>query len=421
MEEREIFCNSVSKLPNDVIYLSFKESILKYRSIAQILEEASFYSSCLSRDQSKGNFYNEKAWKIMLEVIGRIILFYAPKQLFNGKFEKGFVPISPLPEKFYPNGLFRFIPIFPSEFEVFDSWNKYRLAWGLHDEKLYLLDNNSNQHPLGKNTIFAHSTLYFAFIENNELKIFIDEPWISENAIFSMKIKENLLYSNLGIELKETVEGLMLIFHKTMQNYNDTYAREKIYKIDLLEKEYELIHKIPKYLLSHHEESFDEGSAYSYGSSMVLFTRYDSSSHEKIYFEKVLQSYDGETIYSLNKEKEISDLGTTGLVGYDWSFIPSSDTSSSNFLINKDGDFIRYLPHPSSYKFLTYFESFYVVIHNLSEMDETRIDVVDLLTGQILAFSVFTHIKPDKIFVTRKNDRTGYIVWVNNNSIEYML
>lgn len=404
--QKQVACDIISRLSSDIVFYMFEMAISKHRSISQILKDASSYSQCFDGNQETRrteNFYNDRGWKIILKVIGRMVLLHAPRELFYGELEEGFIPISPLPEdskNFYPSKLFEFVSIPSTELSIFDSWNKYRLAWDLHDEKLYLLDNDSNRYPLGKNTLFAHSTLYFAFIEKNELKIFLDKPWIDVYAIFRMEIDEIVSRRNFQIQLKETIDGLMLIFQETEQVNNTTYGYETICKIDLVGKSFKVIYEDHRYMKFYESETFEESSTYNYGSSMVLIVEEESSTYEKTIFGK-LQSYDENKTYHLNAANKVWNLGTTGLVGYDWA-----STLNSHFLIDENGNFIRDLQISS-----IYFDSFCVVMN--TEENGTHVSVKDLLTGEVLANNIFTVSKSEEVFVTRKDDKKGYFIWVN--------
>lgn len=400
-------CDIISKLPADVIFYMLEMDISGHQSISQILRIANNYDQCFGENRRTKNFYNDGGWKIILKAIGRIILLHAPRSLHYGELEEGFIPISPLPgdsKHFYPSKLFDIIPsLFDGEFKVFDSWNKYRLAWAIDDKRLCLLENNSKYYFLETEFYFAHSTLYFVYIEENELKIFLDKPWIDAYAIFRMKINNIHPDRDLEIQLKETIDGLMLIFHEVKYRQNMEYAYETIYKINLVKKTSEIIYESQRYIAHYVDDFYEERIAYNYGSSMVLLVGIESNESNMNNYDSHLQSYDGIMHYPLNEERQITGLETTGLVGYD-----VISTVDSRFLIDENGDYIRDIPSKNSYIFLNYFESFYVT---MSKMNKGRIEVVDLITGEILSSNAS---ESKKAFITRKDNKEGYFIWLHD-------
>lgn len=395
--EQDAACDIISKLPDDVVFYIFEMDISKNRSIPQILEKADIYDECFAKDQNIRRttaFYGDRGWKIIFKTIGRMILFYAPRSIVYGEIEEGFIPSFP-----FPDMLFTFVSI-PSDenspFKIFNSWNKYRIAWG-RNNGLYLLDNNSKDYLLGTNIIFDHSTLYFVFIDGDELKLFLDKPWIDAYAIFRMKVNK-VPRRNLSIKLKETIYGLMLIFHETENiGRGVILGYETVYKIDLTNKVAEIIFEDSQYESYYSGELFEESSAYLYGSSMILYVKEESSGNYN--FVPRLTSYDGKVNYTINKELEISSIETTGLVGYDVVYGPGF-----GFLMDENGDEVRENPNWRAFTNFIYFESF------AAGVDGSDVEISDLITGESFVRGTFSN--PGDIFMTRKDDKTGYFVWV---------
>lgn len=408
----DIARNILYNLPKDVFFYLFKLDISRLKSIYKILEKSKLYRSLYdSRNREESLFYSHGGREILLKVIGQMILGYGYSYLDYGAREKSFVPVHSDPKNFetlYPGALFEFKYTETLKFGVIGSWYKYRIAHSYQNREYYILDNESKAYYLGKKTHYYYfSTLYFCLLKEDLLLIFLDKPWIEEEAILKTHI-ENIQGAKTEIRLLETVYGLIFVHLQTIMFTPDyvTYV-ENLYKVDLENKKLQHL-RSEKYSAPFLSEMTMPMFFY-YGSSMIYRLERKEIFKNFHDWKKSLRNYISGAEYKLDETKlGISSLRETGLVGYDVAEM----INGSNMVVNNSGDVVNMFIQ-SQDDFVSYFESLRLAVEDADNPNGFRTVVYDLLSGKVLASDFHNVVQEMVVYATRRDDMTGYYIWID--------
>lgn len=383
----------------------FNKYIEHYRSIDQIFSAtAKFIKNHEDKFLLENyDFYHKEAKKLSLKRISNALLDYAPKMINYKDLERGFIPmnISLAENVSFYEGLFEIR--LNRDLLVLEMWNKYRIRY-LSSNIIIFIDNNDMYHKVADYGMSTRTTLYWAFIKDSIVSIYIDKPWTDEYLIFRKKF--NGPADEDDFILIETIYGLKLILvYKSVNNeYRDNYY---VYHIYLSSGKYELDFAL-EYPNNYDYEGNCDYTTLAYGSSMFL-TRY------QIYNNIGEQAFDTDDKRSLfdYKNNQInvksssllpSSIFPTGLVGLDEVNI----MDNRKMIMNSEGELL----HGKVGDHCFYFDSFIIKI---KKGIYQRLLILDTITGNELVkinLSGCIEIGDPAIFITRKDNRTGYFIWI---------
>lgn len=240
------------------------------------------------------------------------------------------------------------------------SWNKYRIYKDIVGNRYMMLENTGQAHYI-YNSI-SISNRYFMNIKHDTISIHTDTPWNSDHLIFFHKFDGKRINSSCIMEI---VDGLLIEID------------QQVFYLDPIDK------------------SFKE-----------IYSEFD---HKRIgsggyYSENSMISYrTGETVpVPISGCFRIANVCIAGVPGYD-------------ILLLDDAREIVYDSMKAEVKWTT-------VISDVSTEDiiDSLLfggkEIRDLYTGQIL-LNIEAVGGQSIVGVTRKDDRTGYFVWLDGNNL----
>lgn len=319
------------------------------------------------RNERIPNFFEGKMWEIILKKLGSALLEYVPRSVVMPSVEELFVPSNDLTLLYHTSthGLFTVSSI---KWDIDYCWNKYLVALDADGYWLFL-DNVGEINyidPFGVR-LTTHSHLFFLIAYGNSIEIYTDTPWNDEYLIFSIELDKSV-NELIDASIIESMEGVILTL---LYQDNMGVDWEDIHLVDFRNNSLRLLRKI------HYEGE----SIIRLGSSRYIYKGIGYS-----YIEG-------------RKTKELTNvtgIRPTGMTGIDFVIENSSTMNGYLYDFIKNGVLYR-ITNP-----LMMFDSFAVF----------KDAIKDIMTGEVLFSVDSTSI----IGITRKEDNTGYIVWLYSDS-----
>lgn len=353
----------------DIFFEEFSHKLEKLRSLDEMLIEASYWEELFNKRENPADasFMDSGAWRMILKRLGKTIYEYAPSGINLQFLQNLFIPMNKLPPPQISGfrGLFEVVPEFhPLPYDV-EYWNRYRIIADYSD--YFALTNDHKSIKLDEHKSELATNLFYLSITLTHISIYTDEPW-NDNFLILRVPYPHGDKSRYNPFLIETVRGLVLI--ATFED-KDIFM-DDIFLVDIPNKSLKLIGTIGP---------VTEDNPVRYTSNMYILNG-------------ISYSYDG-------RRKEVKNLNMhrTSLLG-----------------VNFTGEYVydsirkKLLYKPENPGFL--FNSFDSLYFGESE-------IYDLCTGREL-FSIRDLVeKGGKISgITRKDDATGYFVWVDKDALK---
>lgn len=387
-------------IPKDIFFVIFEKNLKNCNSFGDVLKAARYarksYMENTTIDHPNKDFYLDGGRKLILKRMSEFLTRYAPEIPELQSLRKGFT-FSDKTTDIDDYHLFE-VKYKNVDKEITASWNKYRISDErelTEENNIIFIDNNSKEYSSVECYSYSFTPLYFACLQEEKFLIFTDTPWKAESAIFEalMTTDEDLYYD---IMLIETPDGLILCFFEG--DYScamEEPSKIIIYNVNLVTKKLEpldSINKIIEDLIS------DDVKIFSFCSFGMLAV--DDENIPQFW------KFDGSKVSIPPNLSEICKIvNSSGLVGY-------FKLESENEVIISDKDFniIKKLNNPA----FPLFDSFVLTETKIKGKKDKKynIEIRDIYTDEIF-LSLDTKEHYDRLFITRDDNLSGYILWLH--------